>query len=151
MFVSQGIVERVSPGRIRVACQRQTGCSSCQAKSSCATSSVASAFPDKMQFIELETEQVFSPGDKVELSYPEPKLIAMAFWVYMVPLISAILGAALGSWLSQLLLVQGEVLSIGLGLAGAGVGLWLARLRSSQIEQQAKVEVQLLTSACCSI
>jgi len=142
MIKETGTVIRAQEGYIWVETSVKSTCSSCAAKSNCGTSAIAEAVAGKTVVNKVKNNQGACVGDSVEIGIPEETLLLGSFYIYMLPLITAILFALAGSlWLPRFIGV-GEGLIILLTLIGGLCGFVIAKLKlaGSQVE----VEPQLL-------
>ncbi|RJG37969.1 SoxR reducing system RseC family protein [Motilimonas pumila] len=133
MISEPGRVISSRNGEVEIACQVQTACHSCKAKSNCGTSALAKVFPGQTQVVKLKAQQNYEPGQKVELNIAEIALVKAAIAVYGIPLVGLMLGAILGfqlitwfnfptSWFSpDIGAIIGAVFGLISGLFGAKI------------------------------
>lgn len=109
---------------VRVRTQRHTACESCQMKSGCGQQALVKLTPGKGS-LEWSIRNTLDAraGDVVVLQIPETGILGASFLLYLLPLLSMVLAAALAS--------LGGVTSEGAltvaALAGLGAGIWFAR------------------------
>ena len=101
-------------------------CSTCAAKPNCGTSSVAEAFAGKSVINKVKNTLDANLEDQVEIGIPEDSLVQGAFWIYILPIVTALTaGLATEYWLSQFVTVA-EWLVILMTLAGGALGFVFA-------------------------
>lgn len=143
MIKERGQVVQIDEQFIWVETAIKSTCSSCAAKSNCGTSSVAEAFAGKSVINKVRNHLKAQLHDQVEIGIPEESLIQGAFWVYLAPLISAIL-FALGAeyWLSRFIdIAEWQVIIVTILGGAVGFGLAKYKLKSDGPE---RYEPQLL-------
>ncbi|WP_261815977.1 SoxR reducing system RseC family protein [Vibrio gallicus] len=123
---------------VGLSCEQQTSCNGCASKSHCATGQVTKAIGNRQHAWTLNTSHALSVGDVIEIGLPEKELLSVASIVYLVPLFGLMIGAAIGNWISNLMLGDVEWPSILLGVAGALVSGYVVKvyLQSSQADQK---------------
>ncbi|MFN2308769.1 MAG: SoxR reducing system RseC family protein [Gammaproteobacteria bacterium] len=113
-------------GFVWVETRRQSTCGGCAAKSGCGTAALAKVLGTRRTRVRAIDRQGVQVGDEVVVGIDESALIRGSLAVYAVPLLGLLAGAVLGGVLSARLLVGGEALTLGLGIAGLLAGLiWL--------------------------
>lgn len=106
--------------------QRQSACGSCAANQACGTATLAKVLGTRRTRVRAINRNGARIGDRVVVGIDESALIRGSLAVYAVPLFALLAGAVLGGLLSERLLVSGESLTLGLGIAGLVGGLvWL--------------------------
>ena len=113
-----------------VAVEKTSGCGSCHAKGACGTSSLAGLFNFKPPALTVRNTLNAKAGDSVLLALPEQTLLMGSLLLYIVPLISMILMAALASAFQG---PEGEALQITFGVMGLVLGLFLSRKLSVKL------------------
>ena len=99
----------------------KTSCGECSSKASCGSVRLFKSAIDKEYTIKVENNIDLKAGDSVQLGLAPSKLIQGALLVYLFPIFSLFLFAALGK------LWGGEGLSILAGLGGLFVALLLVK------------------------
>lgn len=118
---------------VTVEVEKTSGCSSCNAKGACGTSSLAGFFNFKAPALTVKNTLNAKVGDSVLLALPEQTLLAGSFLLYIVPLLGMILFAGLASFFQ---LSDTELPQIVFGLFGLVFGLFLSRKLSSIFMKQ---------------
>jgi sigma-E factor negative regulatory protein RseC len=93
MIREEGIVEEISRNTAVIKIQKSSSCKHCADKDSC---SVA----NRNMLIEVENRLNAKEGDRVEVSVPEGTFVKLSLMVYIFPVVSLMLGAFLGNFLS---------------------------------------------------
>lgn len=136
MIKEQGLVVKAEQGFIWVETQVTSTCQTCNAKANCGTSTIASAMTSKTVINRAENQLGACVGDRVEIGIPEQSLVSGAFWVYILPLLVAILFASLGQlWLPMFIDVA-EWAVILLAFAGGFVGFKIAKWRIATYDSE---------------
>ena len=100
MITELGRVIKVEDGFAWVETSVKSSCSSCAAKGNCGTSAVAEAVAGKTVVNKVNNDLGAELGDQVEIGIEEDTLIYGAFYLYLVPLITAIVFALISQfWL----------------------------------------------------
>ncbi|OBT17346.1 hypothetical protein A9264_00815 [Vibrio sp. UCD-FRSSP16_10] len=130
--------------KVDITCEQQTSCSGCASKSSCATGQVTKAIGNKEHAWSLTTSTPVVAGDIVEIGLPEKALLSAAALVYLVPLLFLLIGALIGTEVSNAFLSGQEWVSIvfGAGLAFISGVVIKAKLNGNQ--HQAEQQVTLI-------
>lgn len=106
--------------------QRQSTCGGCAANQACGTATLAKVLGTRRTRVRAINSQGAQVGERVVVGIDEAALIRGSLAVYAVPLLGLLIGAVLGGLLSERLLISGESLTLGLGIAGLLGGLvWL--------------------------
>lgn len=106
--------------------QRQSTCGGCAANQACGTATLAKVLGNRRTRVRAINRDGARVGDRVVVGIDESALIRGSLAVYAVPLLGLLVGAVLGGLLSERLLIDGESLTLGLGIAGLLGGLvWL--------------------------
>jgi sigma-E factor negative regulatory protein RseC len=157
MMTALATVTGVTPSAkgfdVDLSCQQQTSCSGCASAKSCSTGVVSKAMGNKSLHWHLSTETPVSPGQLIEIGFPEKNLLQSASLVYLLPLLALLLGAVVGdAWLAPLFGVGegGVIISAALFM---GLAIWLAKPIAKRLEAQTKdhvVIVRILGQAVAS-
>ncbi len=123
------VVDASGSDSVRVRTQRHTACESCQMKSGCGQQALVKLTPGKGALDwSIRNTLDAREGDVVVLQIPETGILGASFLLYLLPLLSMVLAAALAS--------LGGVTSEGpltlVALAGLGAGIWFARSQALQ-------------------
>lgn len=129
---------------IDLSCQQQTSCSGCSSAKSCSTGVVSKAIGNKSLNWSLTTKSSVSPGQLIEIGFPEKSLLQSASLVYLLPLFALLFGAVLGdAWLSPLF-GGGEGVVILSAVLFTGAAIWLAKPLANRLEAQTKDQVVIV-------
>ncbi|USD65652.1 SoxR reducing system RseC family protein [Vibrio sp. SCSIO 43136] len=129
---------------IRVSCEQQTSCSHCSSQNSCGTGIVSKAVGNKQHTWWLESDKSLSVGQVIEIGLPENRIISSAAIVYLLPLFTLFLGAALAHLVLAPMLGFGEGLVILISAAFAYAGFKLAQYLSAKQERESPAKVSLI-------
>ena len=112
MIKETGKVVKIVDDMVWVETTVTSSCNACAAKSNCGTSAIAKAFSDKSVINEVENTLAAKLDDTVEIGIPEESVLLGSFYLYLLPLISAILAAiATQFWLSRFIQIsEGSVI-----------------------------------------
>lgn len=139
-----GVTSSAQGYQVNLSCEQQTSCSGCASAKSCATGTVSKALGSKSLQWSLTTASPVSLGQVVEIGFPEKSLLQSAALVYLLPLFSLLIGAALGDrWLAPVF-GGGEGSVIVLAILFTAVGITLAKRFARRLEEQTKNQVVLL-------
>lgn len=120
MLTETGQVFSIEPNSVVVQVVQQSTCGSCSAQKGCGQG-VLTKYLSSSHFVRIRltdrSSDEFSVGDQVELGIDELAMVRAAFLVYLIPLISMILGAYIGSLYSEL----ASVLAALMGLCAGAV------------------------------
>ncbi len=106
--------------------QRQSTCGGCAANQACGTATLAKLFGNRRTRVRALNQSGAQVGDSVIIGLDERALIRGSLAVYALPLLALFAGALIGALLSQRWALEGEALTLGLGVLGLVVGLlWL--------------------------
>lgn len=95
MIHERGVVEKIVHHTAVIKLQRNAGCETCKARTSC------QAEGDAEMRIEVENHLHAKEGDTVEMSLPERSVAKMALVVYFGPAAALITGALVGDALGK--------------------------------------------------
>lgn len=125
MIEEVGVVTQVEGKKAWVDIAVKSTCESCQANNHCGTGVVAKAFSHKTNSITLETTQALQVGQKVKIGVAEQALLKTSALVYLIPLMTFVISAALGqSWLMPLLQIESELFLILFSIGVTAVSFW---------------------------
>lgn len=125
-------IERLDANYIIVSCQQQSSCKACAARSSCGTGVLSNVMPSRKHEFQVARPTSLTPqakiGDWIEIGLEEESLIKGALLLYVMPLISMLIFAIVGLWLTD-----SETGSIIFSLLGLSSGLLVARHQSKSM------------------
>lgn len=127
MIKEQGVIIEVDSDFAWVETSIKSTCSSCAAKSNCGTSAVASAVAGKTVVNKVINHLQAKVGDTVEIGIEEDTLISGAFYLYIVPILSALLAAFIGQFYLSRFIDVGEPTVILITFFGGFLGFLLAK------------------------
>jgi sigma-E factor negative regulatory protein RseC len=130
--------------QVSLSCEQKTSCGSCASANRCSTGVVSKAIGSKAHFWQLWTSHTVSPGQIVEIGFPEKSLLQSAALVYLLPLLFMMIGALIGQAVLVPLLEGGEPIVILSSVLFMGLGIILARHFSRQLGARSVDEVVLL-------
>ena len=137
MLKQKAEVIAVQTDAILVQSQIKTSCSSCAAKSSCATGTVAASMAPLYSQLTVPLSKPFSAdcvavGDEVVIAVTEQLVVRTALYVYLLPVICFIASISV----AQLLLPDAsELLLAGVGFVASYLSLRWAKRRLARQEQ----------------
>lgn len=106
--------------------QRQSTCGGCAANQACGTATLAKVLGTRRMRVRALNSDGAQVGDTVVIGLDETALIRGSLAVYAMPLLALFVGGIVGALLSDRWAVDGEALTLGLGVAGLIAGLlWL--------------------------
>jgi len=106
--------------------QRQSTCGGCAANQACGTATLAKVLGRRRTRVRALNHDGAQVGDTVIIGLDETALIRGSLAVYAMPLLALFAGGLIGAWLSERWALEGEALTLGLGIAGLIGGLlWL--------------------------
>ena len=120
--------------------ERSSACDSCSSKSACDTASLkeeAAKKPDAV--LQVLNPINAQPGERVVIGFEDGVLTKASMAFYAVPLVSFILFALLGQWLTS----SEGMAALG-GIAGLGVGLLWLRQFSSKANQDVQYQAVVI-------
>lgn len=131
MIKEQGVVVKLDGEFAWVETSIKSTCSSCAAKSNCGTSAIASAVAGKSVVNKVVNHLNAENGAIVEIGIAEDTIVSGAFYMYILPLITAMfLAFSAQFWLSNLIEVT-EPMVILFTFIGGALGFYLAKLKLS--------------------
>lgn len=124
--------------------QRQSTCGGCAANKACGTATLAKVLGTRRTRVRALNRNGAQIGDRVVVGIQEAALVRGSLAVYAVPLLALLAGGIVGSLLSARLLLQGEGLSLALGLLGLLGGLWWLKVFSHRIRGDSRYQPVVL-------
>ena len=118
-------------------------CNTCAAKTNCGTSAIASAVAGKTLVNKVVNQLEAEVGDTVEIGVPEETLLSGSFYLYILPLFTAIAAAlACQFWLSRFVEV-GEGLVILSTFLGGALGFYFSRIKLAKEQESSLLPILL--------
>lgn len=125
-------IESVGSKTLTVICQQQSSCHACAARNTCSSAIFSKVMPSRthqFQVVLPENNQIeFKPGDWIEIGLEEESLVKGALLLYVMPLISMLIFAFIGLYVTG---TEGG--SILFSLLGLVSGLFIARFQSKKM------------------
>jgi len=128
MLEESGQVVRTAGELAWVQTARQSSCGGCASRSGCGTGALAGVFGARAHEVEALNPVGAQPGDKVIIGIAESVLVGGSALLYLLPLLSLLVGALLGDSLVPLLAPNtGELPALFGGLVGMLAGFAVLR------------------------
>lgn len=135
MIKEQGVVIDVKEQFIWVETSVKSSCSSCAAKSNCGTGAIARSVAGKTVVNVVENHLNAKNGDLVEIGIDEDTLLSGAFYLYILPLVTAMAAAFSAQfWLANIVTIN-EPFVILITLLGGFIGFRYARYRFAKLDE----------------
>lgn len=115
-----GKVTAIEGDSIQISTELKSGCSGCVQRNNCGAGILSRAFPNRRGQFNITSSESFKVGQTLELELAESALTRYALALYVLPLLSLLAGAGLGSWLQP----AHEGLAIGLGALAFGLSFF---------------------------
>lgn len=133
-------VVAIQDGRVTLSTIRLNTCAQCSMKAGCGQRMLNQASCDRSQ-IELPEPQDLNLliGQEVQVAIPQGTFIRASLWVFLWPLLTMLLAAALGQWL-----FSSEAWVAISGLLGLLVGLFVMRRQVRAHEQQSQWQPKIM-------
>ncbi len=125
MIEERARVIAVEQGRVWVEAAQQSACGACAARAGCGTSVLGKVLGVKPVRVEVDARRVanLQPGEQVRIALDESTLVQGTLWLYGLPLLLLLSGAAFGTFMAprtglhpDFAAVLGAVLGLGLAL-----------------------------------
>ena len=129
MIKKSGTVLSTGKKFVEVETIRTTSCHACRARHVCRHDAIAPVLVSNRMRIKAIDAFDVQVGQKVMVGIPEDTLLQASLWMYLVPLLGLVAGAAVPS-----LCHASSGVSATLALVGFVSGLWLAKRKSQKEE-----------------
>lgn len=132
MIVEQATVIEIERDTLLVETVQQSTCGSCAAQKGCGQGVLAKYLSTSSYFRirrDNSDQRVFAVGDLVELGIDELALVRASIWLYLVPLGTMLVGAYIGSLIS-------ELASVMLAFVGLLFGGYLSSRHAKRVHDQ---------------
>lgn len=126
MIEENGTVLAIKDGIAEVETIRTSTCNSCRARHACGHRAIAKVSNSNRMLMQVIAPESLKVGQSVVVGIPEDTLLQASMWMYAVPLIGLVAGAALPS-----LVTEQTIVSIVGAIGGFAGGLWAAKRKSS--------------------
>jgi sigma-E factor negative regulatory protein RseC len=120
------------------ACVESSGsgaCSSCESSGGCGTKSLLAFFGTKAVPLNINNHLNARVGDQVEIGIEQSKVLKLSVLSYLLPLVGLFGGGALSA-----IMETGDVIALGMGLAGLFVGFTYSRYLYSSENWGAEIQ-----------
>lgn len=126
----------------------QSSCGGCASSGVCGTGVFSKVFGNRKTVVRVVNSLKAKPGDQVIIGLQESALSRVSMVFYMVPLISMILLAVLGQ---EMAISLGYASYDPFAILGGGIGLftglWLVRIFSKRVQEDARYQPVMLRFA----
>jgi sigma-E factor negative regulatory protein RseC len=130
MLTEEGVVEKLLQQKARIRIKRSSSCASCESRGLCQT------LNDREATLEVENHLHAQVGDRVEVSMNTQSLLKVSLLVYILPIVTLIIGAYVGQVWAQARQMPPTIPSILAGGAAMGLTFWvLKRLERTAQEE----------------
>lgn len=126
MIEENGTVLAIHDGIADVETIRTSSCNSCRARHACGHRAIAKVSNSNRMLMQVMAPESLKVGQNVVVGIPEDTLLQASMWMYAVPLLGLVAGAALPS-----LVTEQTIVSIVGAIGGFAGGLWAAKRKSS--------------------
>ena len=140
MIEERGRVVRVDPTFVWVETLRKSTCGKCQANKTCGHGLMSRMMPSRNHaYIRAANRYPVSEGDEVTVALPEHAVVSASFLVYLVPMLTLLVGVVVGAVMDLK-----EPVVIGLSLAGLLSGFGFVRWWGSRSQMEGHYEPVVL-------
>lgn len=145
MIEETAIVLNSDGDRAQVETQRKTTCGACAATNTCGTSVLSKWLGRKRTVLTVSNPIGAKAGERVVLGFPETSLPKASFLLYILPLLSLLVGALSGEWFAaQMNLNSTEPVAIICGLLGLLAGLKWVGVYTSRFDTDQNYQAVIL-------
>lgn len=124
VILEPAVVLESADGVARVRCLRQAGCARCAEGRGCGGGIFGRLLGDRLHVVEaLYQDPAPAPGSEVVIGLPESAVLGAAVVQYLLPLLTMLVGAVLGSAVTG----GGDAAAVAGAATGLLAGLWHAR------------------------
>lgn len=127
MIKEQGTVLSIHDQIAEVETIRTSSCDSCRARHGCGHRAIAKVSNSNRMLMKAIAPEGLEVGQNVVVGIPEDTLLQASLYMYAVPLVGLVLGAALPS-----VFTEQTLFSIVGAISGFAGGLWVAKRKSAQ-------------------
>ena len=122
MIEELAVVKKVQGDQALIEVERQNSCQSCELKAGCGTGSLGKLLGHRRVSLSMPNQHDLRIGDRVIIGLPDRSYLTAGFVVYLLPLLSLFLFAALGDQLFGSI----EWVNVTAALIGLAVGILIA-------------------------
>ncbi|MBI4776849.1 MAG: SoxR reducing system RseC family protein [Deltaproteobacteria bacterium] len=133
MLHEEGIVRSVHGDNAVVSTHRGTACESCGAHGACNAMGGG-----REMVVEALNEAQASVGDRVEISIEETSVLKASVFVYLIPVVMLLIGAAIGKILGARLEKDTDIAAFLFGIVAFAVSLVIVRQGGRKLGRQSK-------------
>ena len=127
-------------GTAQVKCQSQSACGACSAKDACGTASLSELNGKRGEHIfSLQSITPLKIGQHVEIGLEEKSMLFSALLMYIVPLVTLLIGTLISGYISD-----NELLRTLFIFAITAIAFVLIKKRTQKLEQQTEYQPVLL-------
>jgi len=145
LIEEKAIVLSSADGIAQVETQRYSTCGGCSVQAGCGTDMLARVFGNRRNRLSVLNPVDAKPGDRVIIGFDEHTLVKASLIVYLVPLLSLILGAVTGQLGAQRMdLASPELAGIFGGFTGLLAGLFWVWLKTRYVQTDTRYRAVIL-------
>ncbi|CAN2041532.1 sigma-E factor negative regulatory protein RseC [Candidatus Magnetomoraceae bacterium gMMP-15] len=139
MATEEGLVYKETQDTVWIKTQRAKTCEHCAAHDDCKTSG------SKLSEMEVEVSNTVGAklGDRVMLTMPTSSLLQLSFLMYVVPIITMIIGGIIGQKLAPYFQFDETNAAVISSIAFFLITLWIIRLFSNKLAKKNKYRPQI--------
>ncbi|MFC3854173.1 SoxR reducing system RseC family protein [Salinispirillum marinum] len=143
MMEEQATVVAVEEGRVWVETIRSSACQTCSARAGCGQSLMGKVISNDTQaqknYLSIPTERILLAGQAVLIGIPERAFLVGSFWLYLVPLLTLLIGALVfdALWGNDSMAFLGAIV-------GLAAGALVVRLRTQSWQSQPEWQPKIL-------
>lgn len=124
---------------------RKSACDSCSMNKGCGTGALSKVFGEKRTRLRVVNKVNADVGDTVLIGINEAALLSGSFLVYLLPIVFLLCFAMLGEVMAEQLLIEnGEWLSILFGIFGLGLSMWWVRKKTGDLEHSDRYQAVII-------
>ncbi|CAG9295918.1 SoxR reducing system RseC family protein [Celerinatantimonas diazotrophica] len=141
MVTETALVVDVEKDYAWVECVSRSACGQCHAADSCGNSAVAKAFAPKTHRFKVRLKHPVIPGQRIEIGLPAQSLVRSAMLVYLLPLVTMVIGVILAAVFFG---SSNNIVLVGC-IIGVLIGFLLARLGAKRLSRHREYEPVMLS------
>ena len=133
MATSEGIVTKVYSATAWVKCTKSAACESCSAKGFCDTTGGKSDDEVEIEAINAAEAKV---NDRVAINFETSSLLKVTFLVYMIPVLSLILGVVIGEKIAPIFNYDQTIFSIIVGFLFLFTSFFFVKTKGNELSRK---------------
>lgn len=141
MVTETALVLDVEQDYAWVECVSRSACGQCHAADSCGNSAVAKAFAPKTHRFKVRLKYPVIPGQRIEIGLPAQSLVRSAMLVYLLPLVTMVIGVIL----ADVLFGHSDNIALVGCVIGVFIGFLLARFGAKRLSRHREYEPVMLS------